>query len=98
MYPEGLIVNFLANRDSDNKFYSLIPLYVETFGEELIAKRFDYVKPKYIVISNYNTSNYYYSSFGQDYAGNLYKYIVNNYTYEKGIGENLRFSIYKRKV
>ena len=98
VYPEGLIVNFLANRDSDNKFYSLIPLYVETFGEELIAKRFDYVKPKYIVISNYNTSNYYYSSFGQDYAGNLYKYIVNNYTYEKGIGENLRFSIYKRKV
>ena len=97
VYPEGLIVNFLANRDSDNKFYSLIPLYVETFGEELIAKRFEYMKPEYIVISNYNTSNYYYSYFGQDYAGNLYEYIIKNYTYEKDMGKDLRFSVYKRK-
>lgn len=98
VYPEGLIINFLANRDSDNKFYSLIPLYVETFGEELITKRFDYIKPEYIVISNYNTSNYYYSYFGQDYAGSLYEYITKNYTLEKDIGKNLRFSVYKRKV
>lgn len=98
VYPEGLVVNFFTKRDSDDKFYSLTPLYVETFGEELIVKRFEYIKPEFIVISNYNTSNYYYSHFGQDYAKNLYEYIIRNYTYEKNIGKNLMFSVYKRKT
>ena len=34
VYPEGLSINVMCNRDSDNKFYSLIPLYIETFGED----------------------------------------------------------------
>ena len=96
VYPECLAINFMTGRKSDNKFYSLIPLYVETFGEELITKRLDFIKPEYIVISNYNTSNYYYSYFGQDYAGEIYNYILKNYSLEKEFGKNLMFMIYKR--
>ena len=96
VYPECLAINFMTGRNSDNKFYSLIPLYVETFGEELITKRLDFIKPEYIVISNYNTSNYYYSYFGQDYAGGIYNYILKNYSLEKEFGKNLMFMIYKR--
>lgn len=96
VYPECLAINFMTRRKSDNKFYSLIPLYVETFGEELITKRIDFIKPEYIVISNYNTSNYYYSYFGQDYAGEIYNYILKNYSLEKEFGKKLMFMIYKR--
>lgn len=93
VYPEGLVVNFLTGRPSDNKFYSLIPLYIETFGEELIIKRFDITTPEYIITSNYDTSNYYYSHFGLDYAGKIYSYILKNYKKETEIGEGLIFTI-----
>ncbi len=97
IYPEGLITNFMTDRKSDNKFYSLIPLYVETFGEDVIIQRLDIIKPEYIIISNYDTSNYYYSSFGRDYAERIYMYINKNYDKQTKIGENFMFVVFKRK-
>lgn len=97
IYPECLAVNFLTSRDSDNKFYSLIPLYVETFSEDVIIKRLDIIKPEYIVTSNYNTSNYYYSYFGQDYAGGIYGYVLSNYDKQADFGRKMSFIVYKRK-
>ena len=96
IYPECLLVNYMTGRKSDNKFYSLIPLYVETFGEDVIMQRLDIIKPEYIVISNYDTSNYYYSAFGKDYAGRIILYILDNYEFQTSIGEDFSFSIYKR--
>lgn len=97
VFPECLAVNFFSERKSDNKFYSLIPLYIETFGEDIITGRFDRTKPEYIIISNYETSNYYYSYFGQDYAGKIFNYILNNYELKTKIGKDLIFIVYKRK-
>ena len=94
VYPECLAVNVLSNRNSDNKFYSLIPLYIETFGEDLIIKRFEITKPEYIITSNYDTSSYYYSHFGMDYAGKIYSYILKNYKQEAQIGEGLIFTVH----
>ena len=96
VYPECLAVNFMTGRVSDNKFYSLIPLYVETFGENLITKRLNLIKPEHVIISNYNTSNYYFSFFGQDYAGLIYDYVRKNYSQENEFGKKLMFIIYKR--
>ena len=96
VYPENLSVNILSNRKSDNKFYSLIPLYIETFGEDLIVNRFEITKPEYIVISNYDTSIYYYSYFGVDYAAKITDYISKNYHKLTQIGDGLIFTIYKR--
>ena len=86
----------MCNRDSDNKFYSLIPLYIETFGEDIIIKRFEITKPDYIVISNYDTSSYYYSYFGVDYAGKIFNYILKNYEKQAQIGDKLKFVVFKR--
>ena len=97
VYPECLGVNVLASRDSDNKFYSLIPLYVETFGEDVIIKRLDIKKPEYIIVSNYDTSIYYYSYFGKDYAAKIMEYVLNNYEKQTEIGEGLIFTVYKLK-
>ena len=81
--PEGLKVNFLTGRKSDDKFYSLIPLYVEAFGEEIIIKRLELTKPKYIITTNYDTSAYYFRKFGDDYATEIMKYIKKNYALVK---------------
>ena len=96
VYPEGLAVNFLANRISDNKFYSLIPLYVETFGDNIIVKRLKISNPDYIVITDYNTSAYYYERFGYDYAAGVFEYIKNNYKLVKTTDSNFKAYIWKR--
>ena len=95
VYPECLAVNFLTNRSSDNKFYSLIPLYVETFGENLIMDRLYITEPEYIIINNYDTSVYYYTKFGGDYAGRIMDYVKGNYSLIKTIGEEFKFEVYK---
>lgn len=97
VYPEGLGINFLANRISDNKFYSLIPLYTEVFGENLIIQRIKFIKPEYIVISDYDTSNYYYSKFGNDYAKEIFKYIQDNYFLEKTFGDAFKYRLFRIK-
>ncbi len=97
VYPEGLSLNIFSERKSDNKFYSLIPLYVETFGEEIITARLENFKPEYIIISDYDTSDYYFKSFGEDYAVNILDYINNNYNHIKTIGDKFSYRIYKRK-
>lgn len=97
VYPEGLAVNFLSNRASDNKFYSLIPLYVETFGENLIMDRLYIKQHEYIAITNYDTSLYYYSKFGIDYAGRIMDSIKTDYTLVKTFGDDFKISLYRLK-
>lgn len=96
VYPEGLFINVKTNRKSDNKFYSLIPLYVETFGEDLIIRRLEITKPDYIVISNYDTSSYYFREFGKDYALKVYDWVQKNYALETTINDTWVFKIYKK--
>ncbi len=95
--PEAPMLNFLAQRDTDNYLYSVIPMYVEVFGEYNIIKRIDENKPEYIVISGWNTNSYYFSYFGNDYALGIMNYI--NEKYEKVFETNYGIShrIYRRK-
>lgn len=95
--PECLAVNVLTKRTSDNKIYSLIPLYVEVFGNNLITNRLNYTKPDYIVINNYDTSVYYYKEFGKDYAKKILNWIEKNYELETVIKDHWDFRIYKIK-
>lgn len=53
--PEGVMINFLAQRDSDNIYYYLNPVNVEIFGKENIIKRLNQTQPDYIL---YNTNMY----------------------------------------
>ena len=95
VYPECLAINVFSGRKSDNKFYSLIPLYVETLGEELIIKRFELTQPKYIIINNYDTSAYYFREFGRDYAQDVFKWIEKNYTLKATINDTWIFKVYE---
>lgn len=95
LFPEMTALNFFTKRDNDNKLYSLIPMYVEAFGENGIIKRIEAKKPKYIVIVKYDTSDYFYKYFGEDYAKEIFKYIEDNYTKVKEFDNNELFMLYK---
>lgn len=95
--PEGALINFLIERKSDDYFISLIPPYVETFGESYIIKHFKEAKPEYIVINNWNTQDYYLSSICDSYAAKFCEYVRENYSKEKIISEKFKYTIFKLK-
>lgn len=95
--PEGALINFLTERESDDYFISMIPPYVETFGEDYIINHFQKVKPEYIVINNWSTKDYYLKGICDDYAIQFCKYVNDNYKKEKVISDKFKYTIYKLK-
>lgn len=97
IFPEGTMINFLTQRPADNTYSSLIPLYVETFGDEKIINHFKKTKPEYIIFNNWNTKDYYFNYICTDYAVSFCNYVAKNYTQEKVIDNGLRYLIFKKK-
>lgn len=95
--PEGLMIDFLTDRKSDDYFNSMLPLYVESFGEEKIVKHFEENKPDYFVLTNENMQNYGFRSICNDYAFELCVFINDNYNHIKTIDYGYRYLIFKRK-
>ncbi len=95
--PEGLVINFLTNRKSDNYYNSLIPLYWEVFGDEKLIKHFEKIKPEYIVFSNWDNKDYYFKYICSDYAVSFCNYVAKNYNFKKILEGNLRYLIYEIK-
>lgn len=50
VYPEGEIINFLSGRKPDYMYYSLHPIFMDTFGEENVIKRIKSEKIEYIIM------------------------------------------------
>lgn len=95
--PEGVIINFLTQRDSDNRYYSLLPLNIESFGEKNIINDLKKNPPDYIFINNRNTGDYGYKHICNDYAKNLCKFITQNYDFKIITGSEFITKIYKLK-
>jgi hypothetical protein len=102
IFPEGMMINFLAGRKGDDFYNSLLPLYVEVFKEDKITEHFERTKPEYFVLSNQSMKNYYFEYMCQDYAFFFCEYIQQNYTREATIDNSvkypgtLRFLVYRR--
>jgi hypothetical protein len=97
--PEGPMVNFLTGRASDDTYNSLIPLYVETFGEKKIIKDLSTNMPDFIFLNNRNCFDYGYNYICHDYALEICRFIKKNYTFEKKFGNKNKFVtlVYKKK-
>lgn len=97
--PETPFVNFLTDRDSDNYYNSLIPIYVEAFGEKNIINHFKETKPEYIVFNNRDSSDYGARFICSDYALSFCSFVKDNYTSVKIIQNDgfYRMLIYRRK-
>lgn len=95
--PEGALINFLADRPTDNYYTSLIPLYVEVFGDKNLIEHFKKTKPEYIVFNNWDTHDYYFKYICKDYAVPFCNYVAQNYRLETFISDQLNYLIFKRK-
>lgn len=96
IFPEGLIVNFLADRESEDFYNSMLPLYVETFGEENIVAYLRRNKPDYIIFNNKNMKDYYFEYICKDYALGICGFVQENYSQEKSIVNGNNFLIFKK--
>ncbi len=97
IFPEGPFINFLTNRKSDNYYNSLIPLYVETFGENKLIEHFKKTKPEYIIFNNWNTKDYYFEHICNDYAFSFCHFVAENYTQKKIIDKGFRYLIFQKR-
>ncbi len=95
--PEGMIINFLTNRKSDDWYNSFLPLYFETFGEEKIIEHFKNNKPEYFVLNNTTMVDYGFNNICNDYGFGLCSFIAENYTHVKTFDNGFRYLVYKRK-
>lgn len=86
MIPEGVIVNFFTDRPSDERYYSLIPNYVETFGEDNVVENLRKNPPEYILINSHKTNDYGALLFGNDYGLKITNFVIENYILQKEIG------------
>ena len=75
----------------------MLPLYIESFGEDNIIKHFEQNKPEYFVLSNQNMSDYGFNFICNDYAFGLCEFISKNYNQIKTIDYDYRYLIYKKK-
>ena len=97
IFPEGMTINFLTGIKSDDFYNSLLPLYIETFGEDKIIEHYKNKMPEYIIFNNLNMQDYYFQYICNDYALDLCGVVQQNYTLEKVIDNDFRYLVFKRK-
>lgn len=96
IFPEGLVMNFLADRKSDDYYNSLLPLYIETFGEKRLINHFNQVKPEYIIFHSFPTENYYFKSICKDFGLEFCSAVQKQYSPERFYNGSFQVLILKR--
>ncbi len=93
--PEGAIVNFLTGHPSHDKYYYLIPVNVQLFGEETILEDFKKDPPEYFLL---NDLPYVCFDTGGlcSYAPQVCNFIYKNYTMTARTSDPVNFYLYKR--
>lgn len=97
IFPEGMTINFLTDRKSDDFYNSLLPLYIETFSEDKIINYYKNDKPEYIIFTNENMKDYGFNYICNDYAQGFCSFVYSNYKNVKTIDGENRFLIFKKK-
>lgn len=97
VFPEGMMINFLSKRQSDGFYNSLLPLYVETFGENKIIEHFSENKPEMIILNNLNMKDYSFEFICKDYALDFCGFVQENYELVDIIDDGYRYNIFMLK-
>lgn len=99
IYPEGMIINFLSknNIKSDDYYNSLLPLYLESMGEEKFQKVLEEKNPKFIILTSQNTSDYYFNHICTNYAFNFCNQVEQEYQQEATFNGDIAFKIYRKR-
>ena len=94
--PEGAIVNFLTERDTDNKYYYLIPVNVQIFGEEKILDDFKKNPPDYFLLNELLYSVYKKGAFCS-YTRSVCDFIKSDYVPVYETEAPVGFTLYRYK-
>jgi len=88
VFPEGLTLNFLSERENPLYQYTFLPLWflLKPDSEENLAKELEEGNVKYVVILRRLTSEYGAARFGMDYAQGIMRYLADHYVIEKQFG------------
>ena len=97
IFPEGMTINFLADRKADDFYNSLLPLYTESLDEDKIIEHYKNEKPEFIIFNNLNMKDYYFNYICQDYAIGFCAFVQENYNQSAVIDNGFRYIIFKRK-
>jgi hypothetical protein len=95
--PRGLSLNFFTGLSSNNKYYDLIPPTIEVYGENKIKEDLEKQKPKFILVTNEDSSEWGATAICKDYALKICGFIDKNYKYKGTVGNNLKISIFEIK-
>lgn len=94
--PEGAIINFLSQRDSDNKYYYLIPVNIEIFGQDRILADIQKNPPDYVLLNDMVYGVYHNGSFCS-YAPKICNFIKKEYTQEQIFFGLVNMSLLKKR-
>lgn len=95
--PEGMMINFLTSRATDNFYNSLLPLYEETFGVETITEYYKKNMPQYVIFTSWDSRDYYFSMICDDYMKSFCEFIKKEYFLETRLNGDFTYIIYKQK-
>lgn len=97
IYPEGLIINFLANVKSEDYYNSMLPLYIESLGENKFIDIIRSSKPDFIILTNQNMHEYGADYVCDNYAKSFCDELLNNYNQLDDINDGFRYIVFGRK-
>ncbi|MFC1621157.1 hypothetical protein ACFL2G_02520 [Candidatus Omnitrophota bacterium] len=88
VFPEGLTLNFLSERENPLYQYAFLPLWfsLKPDSEKNLIKEINDKGVKYVVILRRLTSEYGAARFGMDYAQGIMRYLADHYVIEKQFG------------
>jgi Ca2+/Na+ antiporter len=95
--PEGAMINFLSDRQSNNKYFYLIPPNIEVFNEDKIVEDLTKNLPKYIVIQPMSYKNFKETYFCESFGNKICNLIPQYYNPPIVFGKNFWIAIYERK-
>lgn len=95
--PEGMMINYLTDRKTDDFYNTLLPLYEETFGNEQIIEHFKKSMPEYVIFNSWDSSDYYFSIICKDYLFDFCNFVKKNYKEEIKLSGDFSYTIYKKK-
>jgi len=84
--PEGLGINFFAQRNNLFKYHTVLSPTLMMIGEDGVAGALAKSHPEYIVITPRDAGEYGKARFGIDYAQKIDEWIRKNYVLEKVFG------------
>ena len=79
VFPDGIMMNYLSERNSSVGYTNFMPSELEMFAEEKILNSLRKNPPDYVILVDIDTSEYGAACFGKDYARNIFSWIKSSY-------------------